>query len=203
MQTFNGKMTEKNFPECKLGFYGNMTRSFPLLLEETRHLVYMFCDREKSRKGRKHRCKRSYCSLCRHFHKETDNKEGIEKYFAPEIFKVQSAERNGQVKLQDNANDLHGNDLFASKEKGCETLTVEGLKMYKVTNKTSQKSVTKKETFNDAGNLQKAVSARNGCITCEKRRDSLMQSQEASKSNKRIIRIVMPSTDSKSRLSSR
>ena len=199
--------------KCKLGLHGNMTYRFPpvsspLLFDEARHFVYVFCNKETSSRGQKNRHKRSYCSLCRHFHNEADTKkEGFEKYFAPETFKVQSRERSKQEEVKNTDEDYQRHELFDLKEqKSWENLTVEGLKMYKVTNKRShlRKSAAKNENAEDVRNSQKTVSsARNGCVTCENGRDSLFQSQSSSQSKKRVIRIVLPQTDCKSRLSGR
>ena len=204
-------MTDRDFPDYTLGFHGNMTScgipsvSPPLLLEEARHLVYVFCERGNSSKlGHKQRCRRSYCSLCRHFHNETRYNEGFEKHFARETVKDCMAEKHGGRK-----DDLASDDQERNDKKGWETLTVEGLKMYKVNDKWRQRSFTTKTESEDESNSQKnkernkkCVSARNGCATCEKRRNSLQQNQEGSAvNNKRIIKVVLPQADSKSRLS--
>lgn len=209
-------MTERNFPDCKPGFHDNLAGgvpsiSSPLLLDEARHLVYVFCDKDNSSKNHRHRYKRSYCSLCRHFHKETYYKEGFEKYFARETIKDHRLERNGREKedltSEQNEDGRQGDSSVVSQEKGWNTLTVEGLKIYKVGGKTSQRSNKKTEGLEGEGKLpkkeeqSKCVSARNGCATCEKRRENLQQSQGTNKSNKRIIKIVLPPTESKSRLS--
>ena len=114
------------------------------------------------------------------------------------------AEKHGGRK-----DDLASDDQERNDKKGWETLTVEGLKMYKVNDKWRQRSFTTKTESEDESNSQKnkernkkCVSARNGCATCEKRRNSLQQNQEGSAvNNKRIIKVVLPQADSKSRLS--
>ena len=144
--------------KCKLGLYGNMTYRFPpvsspLLFDEARHFVYVFCNKETSSRGQKNRHKRSYCSLCRHFHNEADTKkEGFEKYFAPETFKVQSRERSKQEEVKNKDEDYQRHELFDLKEqKSWENLTVEGLKMYKVTNKRSHlRKSLKKHMYSSA-----------------------------------------------------
>ena len=200
-------MAEKNFPDCKHGFHGDTTRgasfSPPLLLEEARHLVYVFCDKEYSSKGHRYRCKRSYCSLCRHFHKETNYKEGFEKYFAQETFK-HSLERNGQDKgdsmHEESKADGQVDSNFDVQEKSWKNLTIEGLKMCKISGKSglNGKYGSERNSRRKENQSKKCVSARNGCTTCEKRRESLQQNQEV---NKRTIKIVLPPTDCKSRLS--
>lgn len=200
-------MTERDFPDFKLGFYGNESCSSPsvsppLLLGEARHLVYVFCDRDSSsRRGHKPRSRRTYCSLCRHFHKETHHNEGFEKCFVPEPFKDRISERRTELikrKSPDSAAEKNRTDDWKRNEGGLETLTVQGLKMYKVCNKTSQNSLIGKEDFDSQKQkkqLKKCFSARNGCASREK------QSPEGSAvGNKRIIKVVLPSTESKSHL---
>ena len=209
------KMTERDFPDFKLGFYGRNescstpSESPPLLLEEARHLVYVFCDRDSSSKrGHKLRSRRTYCSLCRHFHKETNHDEGFEKCFVPETFKDRISERNTEFikrKSPDFAAEKKRTDDWQRNERGgLETLTVQGLKMYKVCNKTNQNSLMGKEDFDsqkERKQNKKCFSARNGCASCEKRRNRLQQSPEGSAAaNKRIIKVVIPSTDPKSHL---
>ena len=207
-------MTERDFPDYTLGFHGNMSSCSipsvcsPLLLEEARHLVYVFCDRGNSSKLRhKQRCRRTYCSLCRHFHKEPRYNEGFEKHFERETVEDCMAERYGGRKVDLSSEKYTGNQE-RNEGKGWETLTVEGLKMYKVNEKRSQRSFIRKRESEDESNSQKnkehnkgCVSARNGCATCEKRRNSLQQNQEVSVSNKRIIKVVLPQVDSKPHLS--
>lgn len=197
-------MAEKNFPYCKFGFHGNTSHSVPsmspplLLNEEAQHLVYVFCDRDNSAKSRhKHRYQRRYCSLCRHFHQENEYKEGFEKYFSSrETPKNYRTGRNGQEKMdlrasEGSASGLHANAVSVSAEKTWRTLAIEGLKMYKTTGKSIQKSLSRAPEVGKEEDLHgkeesdnKQVSARSGCKVCVKRIDSPQK--------KKIINIVVP-----------
>lgn len=200
-------MAEGNFP-CKLGFHSNASHGVPsvspplLLSDEARHLVYVFCDQgENSIKTHKHRYQRRYCSLCRHFHQETDYKDGFEKYFSRrETTKNsgstgRSEQENVDWTYEGNTNGSQANAALRSEEEHWRTLSVEGLKLYKTSGKTSKKSISKKPEFGKEGDLHgkeerdKHFSARSGCRVCVKR---IADSQEANKSNKRIIKIVLP-----------
>lgn len=201
-------MAEKKIPCCKLGFHGNTSRSVtsmsppPLLLnEEAQHLVYIFCDRDNSTKSRyKHRYQRRYCSLCRHFHQENDYKEGFEKYFSSrETPKNYRTGRNEKEKMdlrtsEGSASGLHANAAFVSAGNTWRTLSIEGLKLYKTTARSTQKPLSRQpelgkvEDFPRKGESDiKGVSARSGCKVCVKRIDSPQK--------KNIIKIVVPPFD--------
>ncbi|XP_078372767.1 uncharacterized protein LOC144656420 [Oculina patagonica] len=198
-------MAERNLTYCKLGYHDNVSRSVPsvsppvLLSEEAQHLVYVFCDRENSIRSQKHRYQRRYCSLCRHFHQETEYKDGFEKYFRRENSKNNITGKNQQGKVnwtsQGDASGLKTNSAPVSVERNWKTLSVEGLKMYIVNGKTNQKSLSRKPGFEKEGDLhgkeeseKKHLSTRSGCKVCMKRIDS----QEDNKSKKKIIKIVVP-----------
>lgn len=199
-------MADSNFRHCKLGChdnssYGIRSMSTPVLLsEEAQHLVYVFCEGEKSIKSHKHRNQRRYCSLCRHFHQERDYKEGFERYFRRETSKKQYSTGKAEQEKVDwtsegNGSDLKTNTGLVSVEENWRTLAVEGFKMYKVTGKKNQKSLLSKLDFGKEGDLpgkeeseKKHISARSGCKVCIKPIDS----QEDNKSKKKVIKIVVP-----------
>ena len=200
-------MAEKNIPYCKLGFHGNTSHGAPsispplLLNEEAQHLVYVFCDRDNLTKNRhKHRYQRRYCSLCRHFHQENEYKEGFEKYFSSrETSKNYRTGRSEAQKMdhrtsEDNASALQTNAALVSAENTWRTLSVEGLKLYKTTTRSTQKSLLRNPELGKEDDLQregesgiKQVSARSGCKVCVKCIDNPKK--------KKIIKIVVPPFD--------
>ena len=201
-------MAEKNIPYCKLGFHGNTSRIVPsksppplLLDEDAQHLVYVFSDGNNSTKSRhKHRYQRRYCSLCRHFHQENNYKEGFEKYFSNrEIPKNYKTGRNKEEQMdlrtsEGSASGLQANAAFVSAENTWRTLSLEGLKLYKTTAKSTQKSLSRQPELGKVENLHrkgdsdiKQVSARSGCKVCVKRTDSPQK--------KKIIKIIVPPFD--------
>ena len=198
-------MAEKNIPYCKLGFHGNTSHGVPSmspplsLNEEAQHLVYVFCDRDNSAKNsHKHRYQRRYCSFCRHFHQEHDYKEGFEKYFSSRETSKNNTEtrRNKEENMdlrasEDSASGLHPNAAFVSAENTWRTLSIEGLKLYKTTARSTQKSLSRKSQLRKEDDLHrkgdsdlKQVTARSGGKVCEKRIDSPKK--------KKIIKIVVP-----------
>ena len=202
------RMAKKNFRYCKLGCHDNTSHTVPamtspvLLTEEAQHLVYVFCDRGNSTQSHKHRYQRRYCSLCRHFHQENDYKDGFEKYFRRET--ETSSKRNyrsgkkEQEKLdwssEGNASGFTAN-TSVSEEGNWKALFVEGLKMYTISGKYSEKSLPIKPAFWKEGNLhgkeesdEKTFSTQSGCKVCSRRLDS----QEDNRSKKKIIKIVVP-----------
>lgn len=195
-------MAERNLPYSKLRYHDNTFHSAPsvsppvLLSEEAQHLVYVFCDSGNSIKSQKHRYQRRYCSLCRHFHQETDYKVGLEKYFRRENAKNHSTGKNERQEKVDwtsegSRSGLKTNNARVSQEGSWKTLSVEGLKMYKVSGKTSQKSPEfgkEGELTDKKGSGQKHLSTRSGCRVCVKREDS----QEDNKTKKKIIKIIIP-----------
>lgn len=197
-------MAEKNIPHCKLGFHGNTSHGVPSkspplsLNEEAQHFVYVFCDRNNSAKNsHKHRYQRRYCSFCRHFHQEHAYKEGFEKYFSSrETSKNNKTRRNKEEKMElraseGSASGFQPNAAFVSAENPRRTLSIEGLKLYKTTARSTQKPLSRKPQLGKEDDLHrrgdsdlKPVSARSGCKVCEKRIDSPKK--------KKIIEIVVP-----------
>ena len=196
-------MAEKNIPYCKLGFHGNTSHGVPSmspplsLNEEAQHLVYVFCDKDNSAKNsHKHKYQRRYCSFCRHFHQEHDYKEGFEKYFSSqETSKKNKTRRNKEEKMdlrasEDSASGFQPNAAFDSAENTWRTLSIEGLKLYKTTARSTQKSLSRKsqlrkEDLHRKGDSDlKQVSSRSGCKVYEKPIDSPKKKQ--------IIKIVVP-----------
>lgn len=202
-------MDKRSFSSCKLDFHGNNSCSVPsvspplLLSEEARHLVYVFCERgENSIKSQKHSYQRRYCSLCRHFHQQTPYKDGIEKYYFPQVSpkNINSGKNlRNKVDLISNGDTvgLQENGALLAEEENLRSLSVEGLKMYKKSSKTSHKLISTKSEARKEGNLhgnketdKKKSSARSGCKVCVKRRDS--DDETNLKSKKKIIKVVVP-----------
>lgn len=203
-------MVDEDFPVLKLGFHGHESSSTPsttssLLIEETRHLIYMFCERGESIKLRPKSTQgstRSYCSLCRHFHKGfLLDSEGVEKHFPvkagfKEFSSSRSLGRNHTI-----AKGKGKDDQRCHEKSDWKTLVVEGFRIHGVN---ASKDVDRTENgkrevqgcSNHLKKYERLLTARFGCAVCEKPRKSYQENRAVSLRNN-VINIVLPSTDCK------
>lgn len=200
-------MADENFPGLKRGFHGHESSSTPsttssLLIEETRHLIYMFCERGESTRLRPkntQRSTRSYCSLCRHFHNGSLlYREGFEKHFPVKAgFKeFTSSRRFGRNKTIAKAKTE--NDQQRHEESEGKALVVEGFTILRVnTSKEVDRTENEKREVQGRSNHlkkhERPVTARFGCAVCEKPRKSFQENRAVNLRNN-VIKIVVPST---------
>ena len=170
----------------------NLFTPLSLSHSEAAHLVYAFCNEGRlSLRGNSRQ--RKYCSLCRHFHQETEYKDGFEKTLVEKEYKRVKPPSHRRGKLDPISEDANGLSVrghsLVPQGMNSKSFSLKSRMIHKNESKTNH---TNKPTHMEilGKNVRETSSRTKNCIGCEKRSEDF--TQESCKSNKKQIKVVVP-----------